>query len=215
MKWRCWTIRPNTMRSILEATVNANRKYIDYPKPDTLPRSAAESRTIAEYMDLVLRETQADMVSRGEAWLRQSKIRASLSQGQISALRTGVEPQPCFWPLYQAALNILDVAQFYRLMRNSSKIAALKRDENTPLLDLIEFEDSREGQVVKYKNSGKWGAGGSDVNGGWPGKDPDAVDDAGRAGDSARDDVDRIRGADGRTAGIDPDAALVQTQPVV
>lgn len=189
---------------------STTRKYIDYPKPDTLPATAAEARTIAEYMDLVLKETQADMVERGREWLRKKNLKGAISQGQLSALRMGNEPQPCFWPIYQAALQIDDTAQFYRLMRNSAKIASLIRTDETPLLDWIEFETSKAGQLVKLRN--ERGAGGSDVNRGREQAHSDALDHARRAGDSKGHDAHGIRESARRADGAGAHAALVQKE---
>ncbi len=201
--------------SILGAIgMKSGRKYLDYEMPDRLPTCAAEARTIAEHMDLVLRETQADMVTRGLEWLRRNKIEGALSQGQLSALRQGSEPSASYWPLYQAALRIDDAAQFYRLMRNSAKIAALQAPVDVPLLDLIEYEESKEGQIAKYKNGDKWrGLGGSDAIRGGERKDSDALDDGGRTRNSERLDSDELRGAGERIERTDPHEALGAPQP--
>lgn len=198
--------------------MRGNKKYIDYPRPDVLPQSAAEARTIAEHMDLVLRATQADMVESGNKWLHSNDLPGSLSQGQLSALRRGNEPHPTYWPLYMAALEIEDAGQFYRLMRNSARIAAYMRVESLPLLDWLEFENSREGLIARFKNGPKVGAGGSDGNrsagetGGRSAVDSDALEDAGRARNTGENDAERLRESEGRTGGTHPHAALVQTQ---
>lgn len=168
------------------------RRYMDYELPDRLPTCVAEARTIAEHMDLVLRETQADMVARGNDWLKRNKSEPTLSQGQLSALRQGREPAPAHWPLYQAALKIDDALQFYRLMRNTAKIAALQAPVDMPLLDLIEYEDRQEGQVVKYRNTvkGVGERGGSDVFGSGQRKDSVQLDDGERSADCARSNAD-------------------------
>lgn len=196
--------------------MGAGRKYIDYAMPDRLPSSALEARTIAEHMDLVLRETQAHMVTRGLEWLRRNKIEATLSQGQLSALRHGTEPSAIYWPLYMAALRIDDTAQFFRLMRNSAKIAALQAPVNVPLIDLIDYEESKEGQIAKYRNGDKWaGLGGSDVARGGERANTDALDADRRAGSAEGYDTHEFRGIGRRSGGTDSHEALVSQEPHV
>ena len=86
--------------------------------PEHLP-TAGDCSTLAEY-----REWCLDGIT--QAALARS---AGTAQARISAIETGrTLPRRASWPALMRAYQIADVAQFYRLLRNSVKARALQAD---------------------------------------------------------------------------------------